>query len=398
VKAVTLCALCGQEAEVFTLHGMPITSCSCVSMRDGMVMVNASRASVDTSAKDTITHIIEAIHEAERLGARRREMVILVGMVAGAKIEAEMDGDRMRYGAPRTPSPGQLARDYPLLWKEMGSDIFTWWRGEIHGVPLLKEPNMPVDHWRVQRLPSIAHASVSREVADHLALFRDVPRETAPKLLSRAADVRAPLGDFSGERKLYATTMSDTPLGQRSEHVVSVVELRGHVPMTPTISDADRRKRARLAFERVKGTTPAVETWTCSACGSSNISPGCKACEAVMGADLEQRAAKYPTANQAAARYRGVDEYLEKQVVAPFVRSGVDPTERLVPMPTAMSDVALVANMQTDMRLADFVPPGQTRTPPTDEQRAAWSRALRAKQAESDRKERERVVVDLEWD
>jgi hypothetical protein len=161
------------------------------------------------------------------------------------------------------------------------------------------------------------------------------------------------IGDFTGTRHLYEAEMSDTPFGRRSTHTVSVVETAGHAPLEPTLTDAERRARARKAYDAARGRAPTVPVYSCPSCGCSTLSLGpCPGC------------------------------------FVPEVRSCVDPKEQYAHIDRAL--VTFTA-WQRDER------PGPLLADPTTAS-MAWSDRLRVLQREARHKELHEVVIDLDWD
>lgn len=99
-----------------------------------------------------IEQVIEAIHEHERNGAWRSSLAILCGANAVKLIGEELPS------LARCLTVNHEIPPYPMLEDHIGREVICQaWRGAVLNVPIFFDPDCPIDYWRVQRFPAIEH-------------------------------------------------------------------------------------------------------------------------------------------------------------------------------------------------------------------------------------------------
>lgn len=305
--------------------------------------------------------VLSAIASCERRGARRPDLVVTCGLKAFEQLAGH---DGIGHGDSMT----------------------------LEGVRVEAVATMPSALWRVERAPfviepgSLQHALCVCPLCGKEAsqLFSAGLKLTACECVARGEvaiaqeqkrleHLTAPIvrgnfdhASFRGEREIYREPMDG--LTERREHIVSVVETHGAKPQ-PTLNDADRRRRAAEAFRKAQGIGAVVESRKCEVCGfMTTAKTGCNHCRQL--AEYEARNPDQPTYYTWPRDLPTVEEEKarQSQVFARFETLGRE-------------------GERVEMSAED-------RKDGSD----IWSHRLRELQAEARRKERERVVLDMEWD
>jgi len=230
--------------------------------------------------------------------------------------------------------------------------------------------------------------------------------EFPPRLVGARLDIRVDnrtdlernpscLGDFTGERKIGTVTQSDWSAANKPGGVVtsaprsvSIVEVAGHVPIQPTITDAERRQRAAQAFLAAKRGIGKTVSVTGTVCAAGRAGPHV----VVVGSqDLVAtptgRITPLPSANQIAAACAQAD------ALAPLYND--DSIANIM----REWDATLARRGREGDRPNLGYPYRDCMLQPEPERlaRERWSAKLRKLQRAEREKERNRIVADLDW-
>lgn len=266
-----------------------------------------------------IEQIVEAIQNREEQGVPRRLLAVFCSPHA-AKIIADGICDRAIAGIVDPPP-------YRVVEKYIGREMLTeWWVGDIMGVPVLRDPDCPIDYWRVESMPefferkppklggvSVSIVGGTRE--DYERMFAQQDKQRAIEQIN--AEMESAINDLRKQIASRHELWSDVPM-------YGPTQWQG-----PSISTEGERTWCEFVAEEI-------------------------ACTAIDGLPVAQ------CFHRLELRAR------------PGYESRTDP---IIPEPFT----SLTFRQE-------------------EAARTEWSRRLRELQAEARRKEREQVVIDIDWE